>query len=237
MSEPWAACRRARPLLAELALGALEGRTRGELLGHLERCSACAREADGLAATADLLCELAPAAPAPRGLDRAVLAAGRSGRSRRRRRVERRALVGLSAAALVAAGLLVGHLAFAGSGQRHLLAVGQPVAGSAWAGAARSATLTSQLHSPSGARIGTVAVRAGPNAALVVHLAHPLDQVVAPVVECVAETRDGRRLDLGSYAAGMSSWSAPLPVAADTLASARLMTPSGAVLAVASLSW
>ena len=55
-------CARIDPDLAELALGALTGKERVTALAHLEDCSRCSAEVDELAAAADQLLHLAPAA-------------------------------------------------------------------------------------------------------------------------------------------------------------------------------
>lgn len=235
MTDPAAACLATRPHLAELALGALDGRRRGEVLAHLDRCSACAREAGALAQTADLLCELAlPVVPPPH-LARAVLGRGRAGGAARRRRVRQRLLLGAAAAGLLGGGLLAGRLALPAGGShsgadRPPAALGEgPVASPR-----HPATLTSLLRAPSGAVLGSVVVRSGRHPSLVVWLAH---RPAATIVQCVAETRAGRRMLLGAYPTSSASWSVPLSVRADTLASAELTSPEGALVARASLSW
>lgn len=236
MSDPATACRQVRPHLPELALGALDGRRRAEVLAHLDRCSSCSREAAGLARTADLLCELAlPTSPPPR-LARAVLSRGRTGGTPSRRRARQWVLVG-AAAVLATAGLAVGRLALPSGGTPRT--AGRPPAADrpgSVGGARRAptATLTSALRAPSGALLGSVTVHAGRHPALVVWLRHPPP---ALVVECVAETRSGRRVVLGAYPTTSVTWSAPLTVRADQLASAELTSPSGALVARASLAW
>ena len=65
-------CARVDPDLAELALGALAGKERVTALAHLEDCSRCSAEVDELAAAADQLLHLAPAAEPPVGFEARV---------------------------------------------------------------------------------------------------------------------------------------------------------------------
>ena len=65
-------CARIDPDLAELALGALTGKERVTALAHLEDCSRCSAEVDELAAAADQLLHLAPAAEPPVGFEARV---------------------------------------------------------------------------------------------------------------------------------------------------------------------
>lgn len=231
MSERGGACRRARPHLAELSLGVLEGRARGAVLSHLDACSVCALEAERLAGTADLLAELARPASPPRHLERAVLTRGRDPRAARHRRLRRGVLVGVGALALLAAGLAAGRLTAPPEPARPPTAYVPAVGATPPAPTTR--TLTSALRDPHGAVVGRVELQAGATPWLVVHLtAEP-----APVVRCLVHTRDGRRLVVGTYATRPSTWSAALPVPASSVRDAELTTPGGALLARASLAW
>src|SRR5262245_10199369 len=66
-------CRRVRPLLAELAIGAATGIDRDWALRHVTGCVACQRELAELALTADRLLLLVPEREPPAGFETAVM--------------------------------------------------------------------------------------------------------------------------------------------------------------------
>ncbi|GIF53910.1 zf-HC2 domain-containing protein [Asanoa iriomotensis] len=82
-------CTTVRPVLPELALGALGGDERADALRHVASCGACARELERLADVADGLLALAAPAEPPAGFESVVLArmTGAPRRPPRRRRV------------------------------------------------------------------------------------------------------------------------------------------------------
>ncbi len=217
MSDERIACVTLGEDLALLALGVLTGRERADALAHLERCEDCRDALAGLARTADRLVTIAPALEPPPGFATRVLAAIDPPADRRVERIGRR-----RHAALVAAGvLLAGALGITASrtGSRP-----------APAPSVRSAA----LRGPAGAR-GGIAAYAGPPARLVVVVEHLGPQ---HWVSCVVETRAGTRLAIGTFWLdhGSGSWSAPLRVPLDTLQSAEIVAPDGAVVASGRLS-
>ena len=98
-------CAELQDLAAELALGTVSGAERAAALDHLAGCAGCRELVDQLARAADTMLLLAPVAEPPPGFESKVLA--RMGvapvRARRGPPPLRRALVGVAAAALVAA--------------------------------------------------------------------------------------------------------------------------------------
>lgn len=62
------------PLVAELALGVLEGKERADTLAHVEHCRACQHELLLMGDVADRLAQLTPAAEPPAGFETRVLA-------------------------------------------------------------------------------------------------------------------------------------------------------------------
>jgi anti-sigma factor RsiW len=68
------ACDELRAVAAELALGTLEGRERGEALTHLAECPVCRAHLESLSETADHLVALAPPAEPPAGFESGVVA-------------------------------------------------------------------------------------------------------------------------------------------------------------------
>jgi hypothetical protein len=231
-SRPDGSCEQVRPMLAELALGILEARRRGEVLSHLECCGACSLEADRLARTADLLSELAPLRSPQRSLARAVLAQG-AGRHPVRQGQARRLVAVGALALLVALAALMGLLVPRGqrSSSRRSLT---PVATKAPPGRHTDAmvVLASVLRGTDGTALGMVQLHSGRPARLSVRLS----AVWSHRVRCIVRTWDGRAVDLGSYPASSWGWVALLPMAASAVRDAELVGPSGAVLARASFS-
>jgi hypothetical protein len=77
-------CTEVRDLIPELALGALDGATRAEVLNHIARCPACRAEARELADVVDGLSALAPEVEPPSGFADGVLDAMRAEQAPRR---------------------------------------------------------------------------------------------------------------------------------------------------------
>src|ERR1700678_3816278 len=102
------ACNQFADDLAQLALGALSGRERADVIDHLESCPECAAELEGLSVAADTLLLLAPQATPPAGFANRVAAAMTQGRERHRPLSRR--LVALAAAALIALGVGIGAI-------------------------------------------------------------------------------------------------------------------------------
>lgn len=113
-------CAEVRPVLAELAIGALGGDERAAALRHVASCAGCARELERLADVADGLLLLAPAAEPPAGFEAAALAAMTGAPRRPRRRVL--ALVAAVVAAALAGGTAGAAVAHQAGGGDRLLA-------------------------------------------------------------------------------------------------------------------
>ena len=109
-----------RDEVAELALGLLTGTDRAEMLEHLEKCSSCRTEVEGLAEVSDRLLLLAPQAEPPPGFESEVLAAMRPRRDPAERPTWRRPLITLgSVAAATVIALAVGWALGASSSESH----------------------------------------------------------------------------------------------------------------------
>ena len=97
-------CAELEELAAELALGTVSGAERAAALDHLAGCPACRDLVDQLSRAADTMLLLAPSAEPPPGFESRVLArVGVPPVRARRAAPRRRLLVGLAAAAMVAA--------------------------------------------------------------------------------------------------------------------------------------
>jgi anti-sigma factor RsiW len=98
-------CTHVRERAPDLALGALTGPERAEVVAHLDRCQACQTVVGEYASVADTLLELVPEAEPAAELSASVLAAMHPPRLRRRRPRRRRvaALVAAAALAITAA--------------------------------------------------------------------------------------------------------------------------------------
>ena len=97
-------CAHFRAVAAELGLGTLTGRERGEALGHLESCTDCRRHLDDLTDAADMLLFLAPGVDPPSGFARRTLARLGPDDQLRARRFTR-ALLAVAAVFILAAGV------------------------------------------------------------------------------------------------------------------------------------
>lgn len=113
-------CAELEALAAELALGTVAGAERAGALDHLAGCAACRALVEELAGVADRLLLLAPVTEPPPGFESKVL--GRMGVSPPARELRptrrRRLLVGVAAAALVAAMSTAGATLLAGESKR-----------------------------------------------------------------------------------------------------------------------
>jgi anti-sigma factor RsiW len=211
--------------LAELALGVLTGRERARVLSHVESCPRCAEELEVLARTADSIVMAAPEMEPPLGFE--VRLFERMGvtdvRPRRRLRPSRwvPAVVGIAAAA-VALGLGLS-----------LTSTPAPTTSvSAEPGAAhnvRTAALVSD-----GKTVGHVVTWDGAKPWMSMMLD---DSAAQGMVRCVVVTDDGVTHDVGTFDAheGYGAWMAPLPVNPSTVRTAEVVSPSGTVVATATL--
>jgi anti-sigma factor RsiW len=210
--------------LAELALGVSTGRERARALLHLESCPRCAEELEQLSRAADAVVAVAPEAEPPLGFEtrlfeRMGIEAARATR-RRRPRFWIPATVAAGVAAL-AVGLGLG------------LSSSPTPTTSAHAAHHRGAIETAALVE-NGVNVGHVDVFGGARPWMQMTLD---DSTARGVVHCMVVTTNGRVHEVGSFVStdGYGAWAAPLHVKPATVRSAQVMSPSGTVIATASL--
>jgi anti-sigma factor RsiW len=217
-------CEEHAPDLSELALGVLTGRERARALSHVETCPRCAEELEQLSRAADAVVQVAPEVEPPLGFE--VRLFERMGvadvRHRTRRRVPRWVPGVLAAAAAVAA-LAVGLTLS--------LSSPTPPAQNA-AGPARHVALADLVEN--GVSVGHVVTHGGAQPWMSMMLA---DSSARGSVDCVVVTKDGVTHWVGSFTAdeGYGAWLAPLHVDPKDIRSAEVVSPSGTVIATASL--
>ena len=212
--------------LAELALGVLTGREKGVVLWHVESCLRCAEELEILARAADSVVQAAPEMEPPLGFEvRLFEKMGLTDVTPRRRRLRPSrwvpAVVGVAAAALV---LGLG-LSLTSSSPTPTVTAQPP-------GADRVVTAALVEH---GETVGHVMAVGGTKPWISMMLA---DSSAQGRVNCVVVTDDGVTHRVGSFDAnkGYGAWISPLPVNPDQLRTAEVVSPSGTVIATATLS-
>jgi hypothetical protein len=209
--------------LSELALGVLTGRERARVLAHVESCPRCAEELEQLSHAADAVVLVAPEAEPPMGFEVRLFDRMGVTDTRRRRRVRppRWAVGALSAAAAVAA-LAVG------------LSVGLSSSPPPTSNAARANGVVTANLVEHGSVVGRVATHGGANPWMSMML---IDSSAQGTVECVVVTSDGVSHDVGTFTAskGYGAWAAPLHVDPQDIRSAKVVAPSGTVIATAAL--
>ena len=211
--------------LAELALGVLTGRDRARVLSHVESCPRCAEELEILSRTADSVVQAAPEMEPPLGFEvRLFERMGLTDVAPRRRRFRPSrwvpAVVGVAAAAL-ALGLGLGLT----SSSPTPTVTAQPH------GTHRVVTAALVEH---GATVGHVMVVGGAKPWISMMLD---DSSAHGTVNCVVVTDDGLTHHVGTFAAdkGYGAWIAPLPVNPAEVRAAEVVSPSGTVIATATL--
>lgn len=211
------ACDQFRQLAPEVALGILDGDERAHALAHLSECVDCRAYTDQLAEIGDALLLLAPPADPPLGFESRVvarLATEPQPVPLRRRRVWARTAA-LAAAAAVVAALLTATLVRPDNS--HPLT---------------RATLASAR---SGDHVGNVWVFDGERDWMFMTIDNPW-AADNPYV-CQAVLEDGRTIRLGRFEAhdGKGAWGAPVAVSVGDIATVRVVTDAGDVVATASL--
>jgi hypothetical protein len=210
--------------LAELALGVLTGRERARVLSHVESCPRCAEELEVLSRTADTVVMAAPEMEPPLGFE--VRLFERMGvidvRPRRRRLRPSRwvpAVVGVAAAAL-ALGL-------------GLSLTSSPAPTVTTQSQGSRQVVTAALLS-NGKTVGHVMTVGGANPWLSMTLD---DSTAHGTVHCVVVTDDGVTHNVGTFDAhdGYGAWMAPLHVDPADVRTAKVVSPSGTVIATATL--
>jgi hypothetical protein len=211
--------------LAELALGVLTGRDRARVLSHVESCPRCAEELEILSRAADSVVQAAPEMEPPLGFEvRLFERMGLTDVAPRRRRLRPSRWVP-AVAGVAAAALAVGLGLSLTSSSPTPTVTAQPQ------GTHRVVTAALVEH---GATVGHVMAVGGAKPWISMMLA---DSSAHGRVNCVVVTDDGVTHRVGSFVAnkGYGAWISPLPVNPDTLRAAEVVSPSGTVIATATL--
>jgi hypothetical protein len=216
--------------LAGLALGVLTGRERSRTLSHVESCPRCAEELEVLSRTADTVLQAAPDMEPPLGFEvRLFERMGVTDAAPRRRRGRGLrpsrwvpAVVGVAAAALVL-GIGLSVTSSPSTSPNH----GQAAAPSPHG-------VTAALVSD-GKTVGHVMTFGGDKPWLSMMLE---DSSARGRVRCVVVTEDGKAHTVGTFESheGYGAWVARLHVNPDTVRTAEVESPSGTVIATATLS-
>ncbi len=210
--------------LAELSLGVLTGRERARVLAHVESCPRCADELELLSRVADTVVQAAPEMEPPLGFEvRLFEKMGVTDVAPRRRRLRRSrwvpAVVGVAAATLA-------------------LGLGLSLSSSS------TPSVTAQARGPhevmtaalteNGETVGHVMTFGGDKPWMSMMLA---DSTARGRVTCVVVTSDGRTHRLGTFVAreGYGAWISPLHVDPTDVRRAEVVSPSGTVIATATL--
>ncbi len=213
--------------LAELALGVLTGRERSRVLSHVESCPRCAEELEVLSRTADSVLQVAPDMEPPLGFE--VRLFERMGvtdavPSRRRRHLRPSrwvpAVVGVAAVALA---LGIG-----------LSVTSSPSTSPNQAGQSPSHHVVTAALVSNGKTVGHVMTFGGDKPWMSMTLD---DSSAHGTVRCVVVTEDGVTHAVGTFESrqGYGAWMAPLPVNPATMRTAEVVSPSGTVIATATL--
>jgi anti-sigma factor RsiW len=210
--------------LSELALGVLTGRERARALSHVESCPQCAEELEQLSHAADAVVQVAPEVEPPLGFEvRLFERMGVADVPRRKRwRAPRWVPAGLAAAAAAVA-LAVGLTV--------ALSSPTPPAQNA-AGLGRHVAVATLVEN--GKSVGHVVTHGSAEPWMSMMLA---DSSARGTVDCVVVTKDGVTHWVGSFTAknGYGAWLAPLHVNPTDLRAAQVVSPSGTVIATATL--
>ena len=233
-------CREFQDAAAELALGVLTGRERAQAMAHLEHCEACRETVRQLTLTGEGLLGLLPSIEPPAGFETRVL--DRIGLSapapapapapsrwtswlsalrpapgqRNQLSWPRRVLVAAAVAVAVVAGGLGGW------GLHNGTSAPAPTA-------LNSAALVSVSHQS----VGKIFLYRGHPQWVYMSVNMPSSQ---GTVICQVESRDGHFSTVGAFhlTNGYGYWGSPAPGNPGSVAGARLITPTGHVLATAS---
>jgi hypothetical protein len=219
-------CADFRAVAAELGLGTLTGRERGEALGHLESCTDCRRHLDDLTDAADMLLFLAPRVDPPSGFARRTLARLGPDPQLRTRRFTR-ALLAVAAAFILGAGVALTTTL------RHQNA--HPVA-TAFPQHNEPGVHVAPFVPAAGQHVnGQVVSHAGkqPWIFLIVHDTDPNE-----TYSCELDLADHTHLTIGTFqlAHGTASWGRPLDPLDTPITAVRLRKPNGDTEATATIT-
>jgi hypothetical protein len=201
-----------------LALGTLEGRSRAEVLGHVDTCPRCRAELEQLSQVAETVQQLAPAVQPTLGFELRVVERLHEV-AIARRRSHRLAVLRVAAAVIV---LTVGV------GALIVRATGGSTRPSSV-----SAAFTADLMS-AGQVVGSVVVSPGNPPWLLMTIQGGQWE---GTVTCEVTFASGRVATVGTFvlSGAYPSWAAQLPASGGAVVSARLVDASGSVLADAQL--
>ena len=221
-------CEQYNDELAELALGVLTGRDRARVLSHVESCPRCAEELEILSRAADSVVQAAPEMEPPLGFEvRLFERMGLTDVTPRRRRLRPSrwvpAVVGVAAAAL-ALGL---GLSLTSSSPTPTVTATPPVH--------VAHPVTTAAFVEDGETVGHVMVVGGAKPWISMMLD---DSSARGTVSCVVVTTDGVTHTIGTFKAdkGYGAWISPLHVNPADVRAAEVVSPSGTVIATATLS-
>lgn len=216
-------CEQLRELAAELALDLLSGRDRALALAHVNRCDACREQVRSLTGVGDRLLDLAPGVEPPVGFEDRVLARMGMLPAPRRRGHAARSGRWLPLAVAAAAVALV-----FGLGGWAVGSLATPATVSESAQPLRVAS----LHAADAKQIGQVFTYRGDPSWM--YLTVNVGVGVSSVA-CEMARRGGGYLPMGTFplADGRGGWGGKLPVDPTMITGARLLSPSGVVLATA----
>ncbi|HEY6427409.1 MAG TPA: hypothetical protein VIX84_09260 [Acidimicrobiales bacterium] len=221
-------CEECSAELAELALGVLTGRERARALAHVDECPRCAEELEQLSRAADSMLLAAPDAEPPMGFETRLferMGVSDVPRLDDRRRAPRWVPVGVPAAAAAVAALGVGL---------GMTLTSSPAPAPVAQGHAHG-TIESDNLVQDGRTVGRVVYFDGAKPWMSMMLA---DAGVQGQVNCVVVGKNGVTHMVGTLVAhnGYGAWYAPLHVNPSDLRTAQVVTPSGTVIASASLT-
>ncbi len=209
--------------LAELALGVLTGRDRAQALFHVETCPRCAEELEQLSRVADVMVQAAPEVEPPMGFEvRLFERMGVADVRPQRHRLRPSVWVPVVAAAAAAALALGLGLSLSSSPAPTVSAQ------------AHHKTEVSANLVENGETVGHVVAFGGARPWMSMTVA---DSTARGTVNCVVVTDDGVTHHVGTFVArqGYGAWIAPLHVNPEDVRTAEVVSPSGTVIATATL--
>jgi hypothetical protein len=208
-------CDELQEVVAELALGVADGKTRADALAHLSGCPECRRAVQGLADVSDALLLLAPEHEPSPGFELEVL--NRVGlRPQTRRRRIRRWIPAASVAILAAAAATAATLVFGYQSDRQLASYYHTTLANAHGQYFQAAA----LQAPGGRRAGEVFLYQGSPSWIYVSMSpkYPMSY------RCELTTRQGTTIEMAGTWQG--SWGTTLSIPAKDIAAVRLLGTS-----------
>lgn len=205
-------CDELQELVAELALGVADGKTRADALAHLPRCPECRRAVQGLADVSDALLLLAPEHEPSPGFELEVL--DRVGlRPQTLRRRIRRWIPAASLAVLAAAAATAAALVFSYQSDRQLASYYRATL----ANAHGQYFQTAALQAPGGRRAGELFLYQGSPSWIFVSVSPKY----LMSYRCELITRQGTTIEMAGTWQG--SWGTTLSIPAKDVAAVRLL--------------